>query len=175
MSKRENSFKFSHDKYFRAVTFDEFRETVKDIDGIVRSNNKRIESVILTCEDFETYQYSTVTFISDEIGEVLKRRKEYLIDEFNQEVWDKSYRVSVWMGDQGESPSFAVRLTVDRTADAKRLIFSGYSLDDNTHDRITEKYRRFGGFSYRLGNGMGKISDFNFNMGMKLTGINLSR
>jgi len=172
MDREKYSLKFSHDKYFKAVSFDEFRKTATDLDEIVRGNRGGVETIIVTCEDPTTCNYSTTPFWSEEIEEALSHRKEYSLDKFTPEVWDRSYDVQLTIRLPNDKEPFMVCASVDKTADNKRLKFYGQALDKQTHGEIMERYHNRS-MSYRLGDGMGKISGFNMTMGQRLTGIKL--
>ena len=168
----EYRFRFSHDKHFRAVTFGQFESTAESLDGIVRRNREGAESKIITCEDRNTYNYSTVTFDSEEIETALKNRKEYGLDNLALDVWERSYNVGINITVPNSNEPFMVCASIDKTADSNRLKFHGQWLDKQTYSEIMQRFH-YGNLFHKLGDGMGKISDFNMAMGHRLTGINI--
>ena len=166
----EHGFRFSHDKRFKRVSFEEFLGIARELCEIVASVRSSADIEVVIAEDHTTYNYTTTTFWSDEIWEALKQRKVYSIDELTQEVWDRSFNVQVILKDEKDPKQFMICVSCDKYADAKRLKFYGQCLDERTHQRVVSKFRR-SSLSHGIGDGMGKISDFNMMMGEKLTGI----
>jgi hypothetical protein len=166
----QEGFRFSHDKRFKRVSFDEFLATAKSLCQIVSEYRGTVDIEVLTAEDHTTYNYTTTTFWSDEIEEALKNRKRYTFDELTQEVWDRSFNVQVTLLDEQDPKPFMICVSCDKYADAKRMIFYGQCLDEETHRAVVNEFRR-SSFSYGIGDGMGKISNFDMVMGLRLTGM----
>ncbi|MDP3725697.1 MAG: hypothetical protein Q8R36_00695 [bacterium] len=172
---REDGFRFSHNKRFKIVSFEEFLATARTLCDTVSAIRSSVDIEVVTAEDHETYNYTTTTFWSEEIREALEKRKQYSLDELTQEVWDRSFDVQVSLKtvrDEQNPEPFMVCVSCDKYADAKRMKFYGQCLDERTHQEVVNKFRRWS-LSHGIGDGMGKISTFNMIMGQSLTGIRL--
>ena len=128
-----NEFRFSHDKRFKRVSFEEFLEIARELCEIGASVRSSADAEVITAEDNTTYNYTTTTFLSDEIKEALKQRKRYSLDELTQEVWDRSFDVQVTLKDEKDPKPFMICVSCDKYADAKRVKFYGQCLDEITH------------------------------------------
>lgn len=169
----DNGFKFSHDKRFRKVSFGEFLATAQALCQTVSDSRNTVDIEVVTAEDHMTYNYTTTTFLSDEIEDALKNRKRYTLGELTQEVWDRSFDIQITLRDEQDEKPFMICVSCDKHADAKRMKFYGQCLDEETCRVVVSKFCR-ATFSYGIGDGMGKISNFNMAMGSSLTGIRLS-
>lgn len=167
---KEDGFRFSLDKRFRKVRFEEFEGVAIKLFDVVLQTLGRMDVSVITAEDHETYNYTTTTFWSDEIEEALKKRKQYTWDQFTREVWDRSYDVQV---DFQFGRSW-ISLSCDKHAEDRRMFFYAQSLDERTRSEILKRFRKRS-LWYDVGDGMHKISTFNMIMGMKLTGWSLPR
>ncbi|KKS57822.1 MAG: hypothetical protein UV22_C0012G0028 [Parcubacteria group bacterium GW2011_GWA2_42_35] len=169
----QDGFRFSHDKRFWAVSFEEFLATASALCQIVSSRRNTLNIEVVTAEDYTTYNYTTTTFLLDE-DEI--ERKRYMLDELTQEVWDRSFNVQVTLRDEQDSKPFMICVSCDKYADRKRMKFYGQCLDEDTCHVVISKFRH-ATLSRGIGDGMGKISNFNLMMGLmmgqKLTGIRL--
>lgn len=168
----KDGFRFSHDKRFKKVSFDEFLTMAKSLCQTVSEHRSAVDIEVVTAEDHTTYNYTTTTFWSDEIEEALKNRKHYTLDELTREVWDRSFDIQVTLRDEQDSKPFMICISCDKYADAKRMMFYGQCLDEETHYAIVNEFR-CSSFSHSIGDGMGKISNFNMAMGSRLMGIRL--
>lgn len=164
----EDGFRFSHDKRFKKVSFGEFLATANALYKTVSNRRSTADIEVVTAEDHTTYNYTTTTFWSDKIEEALKNRKRYTLDELTQEVWDRSFDVQVTLLDEQDPKPFMICVSCDKYADAKRMMFYGQCLGEETHRAVVNEFRR-ASLSHGIGNGMGKISDFNLAMGLRLT------
>ena len=166
--------RFSHDKESGEVSFEEFLKTVRALHETVSGARSSVEVEVLTAEDLTTYNYTTVSYGSDEITEALKQRKRYSLDELSQEVWGRSFNIEVFWTDKQDPEPFMICVSCDKRAEAARIMFYGQVLDEETHDRVVAKFRRSSFLrGIRIGDGFGKPSAFNMAMGRRLTGIKL--
>lgn len=166
----KDGFRFSRDKRFKKVSLDEFLATAKSLCQTVSEHRSTMDIEVVTAEDRVTYNYTTTTFWSGEIEEALGNRKHYTLDELTQEVWDRSFNVQVTLRDEQDFRPFMICVSCDKHADVKRMKFYGQCLNEETHRAVVNEFSR-PSFSYSIGDGMGKISNFNMRMGQKLTGI----
>jgi len=170
MREDKSQFRFSYDQRFRKVSFGKFLKIARELCEAVVSIRNSVDITVITSEDHRTYDYSTVTFMSDEITEALKGRKEYPFDRFTQNVWDRSFNVQVTLKDKKDPKPFMICLSCNKHADAKRIMFYGQCLDETTYQRVVSKFRH-PTLLYSIGEGFEKSSDFNVAMGRRLVGM----
>ena len=170
--KQRDGFRFSRDKRFRKVSFEEFLSTAKRLHETIAATCSTASVEVFTAEDFSTYNYTTVTFWSEEIRTILEQKKKYALDELTREVWDRSLDVQITWRDEKNQKSFMICMSCDKYADIRRIRFYGQGLDEKTYDTVNRNFRRTS-WSYGISDGRGKISDFNMLMGQRLTGIRL--
>lgn len=166
----QDGLRFSRDKRFKRVSFEEFLATARALCETVSAVRSSLDTRVVTAEDHTTYNYSTVTFLSKERMEALGNRKHYSLDELTQDVWDRSFDVRVILRDEHDPRPFMICVSCDKYDDAKRMKFYGQCLDGRTYQQVVDGFRR-SSFSHRIGDGMSKISTFNMVMEARLTGI----
>jgi len=153
----EHNFRFSHDKRLKGVSFNEFLKTARELCEAVVSVRSSVDITVLTCEDDTTYNYSTSSFASVEHSKAIKNRKSYTLDEFTEEVWDRSLNAQLTLKDQEDPKPFMICLSCDMCADAKSMKFYGQCLDGTTYQAIVSKFRS-PTLSYGIGDGYSKVS-----------------
>lgn len=160
-----DSLRFSRDKRFgRKVTFAEFLENATKLVAIVQDIRPSVKVEVLTCEDGRTYNFSTVTFDTEEAEEALQNRRSYTLAQFSEEVWGRSFNVDLIIKDDSDANPFMICLSCDRCADAGRAIFYGQCLDQGTHDQILTAFAEQS-LTYKIGDGFPKMSPFNLMYG----------
>ena len=150
-----DEFRFSHDRYFGRFGLDEFKRTAEELESIVNVSRSHVDSFVLTCEDQDTYDWSKVSFIMDLVDKALEQRKKYFLKEFNQEIWDRSFRSQLTMAVDNQK-DFRVNLIHDK-GEENRLFFYGGGLDNRTYKNIMNRFHKRG-WLYRLSNGRGNPS-----------------
>lgn len=166
----EHGFRFSHDKRFNKVSFQEFLATARALSHTVSTHRSSVDVKIITAEDHTTYDYTTTTFWWDVIEEALKSRKRYSVDDLTQEVWGRSFDVQLTLRDKQDPKPFMICMSCDKHAAAKRIQFFGQGLDEQTYQAVVGEFRR-SSLSHSIGDGTRKISNFNLAMGSGLTGV----
>ncbi len=167
-----DGFRFSHDKWLGKVSFEDFLTTAKKLAEIVFNSRSTANTEVSTAEDRATYNYTTVTFFSDEVTEGMKNKKSYTLDELTQEIWNRSFDVRMSLFDDKDSKPFMICISCDKYADARRIRFYGQCLDEKTYQDVTEEFYH-SSFWYKLGDGYSKPSLFNQAIGSKLSGMHL--
>lgn len=150
-----NEFRFSHDKLFGIFKLEQFKRTAKELESIINASRSHVDSFVLTCEDEDTYDWSKVSFIMDLVDKALEQRKKYFLREFNQEIWDRSFRSQLTMAVDNQK-DFRVSLIHDK-GEENRLFFYGRGLDEGTYNSIMGRFHKRG-LLYRLGDGHEKPS-----------------
>lgn len=164
--------RFSRDKRFLLrLTFDEFLVAATQLTNLVLERQPGALLEILTCEDMSTYNYSTVTFWSDEVTEALKARRSYSLGELSPEIWKRTFKIEMAIRDPSVREPFVIWLTVDRHADPRRLGFY-YQCVGNALEADLARFKR-PSLLFGIGDGHPKSSDFNLNFGQRITGISL--
>jgi hypothetical protein len=173
-----DEFRFSVNKRLGKVSFDEFDRTAKslvDLVSLARANAvvERSTSVeVLTCEDRDTYNWSTVTFWHEDTEERLSQRESYSLDALTEEVWRRSLSISICIRDKAGPEPFMITLSCDKVAEANRMVFYGQALDYDTCDKVVQEFKK-PTLRYSIGDGWSKPSTFNFIAGQAITGIRL--
>lgn len=162
--------RFSRDKRWGKVSFEEFRRTAEALYGMVAAIRPSVCPEIITCEDKKTYEYSTVTFGLPGVDEALKKRKSYSLSELTEEIWERSFNVQLTLKDEKDPQPFMICLTCDRYDDPKRMRFYGQCLDSATQTRMFETFAQ-ATLNYKIGDGYSKPSDFNRVVGAGLARI----
>ncbi|MHB1118296.1 MAG: hypothetical protein ACYCZ7_02110 [Minisyncoccota bacterium] len=171
MNTSKDGFRFSHDHRFGAVSYIEFLVMARLLCQTVSKYRDTVDIDVLTAEDSTTYNYTTTTFLSDDVEKALENRKCYTLDELTREVWDRSFHVKLVLRDE-KTQSFMVCISCDKFADAKRLRFYGQCLDEATHYALVNKFHH-ASLSHGIGNGGTRVSTFNMIMLARLTGMRL--
>jgi len=167
------SFQFSHDKYFKKVSLDEFLSTIDSISSLLKNNEQdvSIEKKITTVEDNQTYNLRHMTFIpTDEDFWGREETHDYSLEELDEKLWNKCWELDCYIN----SDNGSVRLTVDREEGPKRLLFRGNHLNPDIKKKIMNKYHRIG-LTYKLGDGQSLISKYNYEFGCLITGMPYGR
>ncbi len=170
---QQDGFRFSHDKRFRRVSYKEFLATAQALSKTVSEHRQDLTVNILTAEDHTTYDYTTVTFDTDEVHEVLRGRKHYTLSELTPTVWNRAFDVQVTLYDKKDEQPFMISLSCDRYADDKRMLFYGQCLDEAVLHAVLNQFRRRA-LWYGLGDGVSPCSTFNMLVGAHLAGTRLS-
>lgn len=164
--------RFSRDKrFFLRVTFDEFLAAATQLTNLVRERQPGALLEILACEDTNTYNYSTVTFWSDEATEALKARKSYSFGELSPQIWERALKIQMAIRDPSIREPFVIWLSVDRYAEPRRLGFYYQCVSDSLEADLARFKRP--SLLFGIGDGYSKPSDFNFGFGQRITGISL--
>lgn len=167
-------FRFSRDKrYLSQITFAEFSQAAALLTKMTKAARPNASVEILTTEDAHTHQYSHVTFMADEVTEAMKGRKSYTLDEFTDEVWNRSMSAQLTLKDDTDPQPFMLCLSLDRQDEPRSMKFYGQAVEQELTDRIHEIFSRPSTF-YSIGDGYPKPSAFNLAFGLHLTGIRLS-
>ncbi len=161
--------RFSRDKRWGKVSFEEFKRTAEALYALVTSARPSVSAEILTCEDGVTYSWSTVTFDLPGMDEALKERKSYQLSGLTKEIWERSFDVQLTLKDKEDAQPFMICLSCDCYADPKRMRFYGQCLDSATRTRMFETFAR-PTYSHKIGDGYSKISEFN-----RVVGVGLAR
>lgn len=168
------SFQFSHDKYLKKVSLDEFLSTIDSIVNILKNNdnNATVEKKVVTVEDNSTYNHRHITFImpTDHFLYEEEVTHDYSFEELDEKLWSKCWELDCYI----KSDNGNVRLNVDREEGPKRLIFDGNNLVPEVKDKIMKKYHGMG-LAYKIGDGRSLISKYNYEFGCLITGMPYGR
>ena len=157
----KSMFRFSYDKHFGGWSYEDFMMRANLLEKIVKETRHDIESKILTCEDKNTYNWSTVSFAMDEVRDNLSNRKEYNLQNIDKSIWSRSLDVSHFMNIPNDKNYFMINLSLDKVAEKNRLMFYGQGVDEETLQNIGNKFYKTNRLVYSLGDGFPKTSDFN--------------
>ncbi len=167
-------FRFSREKRLMlgTITFADFISAARTLTALVEEYRPAASVEVLTCEDFMTYQWSTVTFSTEKASAALTRRRSYLFDEFDHEVWCRSLEVGIYIKDKEDPRPFMIALSCDKHGDDKRMFFYGQAVDADLYKEIG-RFRR-PNLYFGIGDGYHRSSLFNFRVGEQVTGIKLT-
>lgn len=161
-------FRFSHEKmpegFLRRTpnfTYQEFRDNVMALYGAVQSIQP-VNAEIISIEDLDVYRWSTVTTISDDKTEAMKKRITTPLSDLDENLWNRAFGIELNMQ---AKDLFMICLAQDRHAEPEKLFFYGQDVDGKTYKRVMEMFHKEGS-SYVLGNGRHKISEFNAALAM---------
>ena len=156
----DDMFRFSQDRRFGNVSFEIFLKCAHHLSDLVLSNKSSVDISVITCEDRVTYNYSTVTFFSDEVSEALKNRKRYSFSDLDIQVWMRSYDVQFTILEKVNSKPFMICLSCDKYRDSSRTFFYGQYVEEPLHREILEQFAK-PSLLYGIGDGYRKISKLN--------------
>lgn len=167
-------FRFSRNhRFFMPTTYDEYVQTAQRLITLVQFRRKEASAVILTCEDSNTYQYSNVTFLADEVTDALENRKSYTLEQFSLDIWRRSMDIQLTLNDATNPEPFMITLSCDKQGDARSMKLYGQNVDSDLFQAIVKEFAQ-PTFFYSIGDGYSKPPAFNMKVGEKLTGIRLS-
>jgi hypothetical protein len=164
--------RFSRRKRFRKVSYNDFCETALYLNFLAEAKFRKHSVKVRTAQDRETYNYTTVSFASDEVQKALAKRIEYTLPQFDEYAWKRSLSVELVVKDP--ATSMMIVLTCDKVADPKSLVFYYQDVGAELSNRIRDAFGR-PGFLHSIGDGIPKVSDFNAEFGRELTGLDLRR
>jgi hypothetical protein len=126
---------------------------------------------ILTCEDLVTYKFSQVSFVTDEVTEIMSRRKSYKLHDLSAKVWRRSLKVELLITSPTK-PRFSLWLIYDKSSNPRHLMFSGSGESAGLVEDMEGFKFRAGPF-IRITDGFPLPSRFNYKYGSQFTGQRL--
>jgi len=152
-------FRFSRDKrFYSRVQFEEFAQTAAVIAGMTKAARSNSRMEILTTEDAYTHRYPRV-----------KGRKSYTLEEFTEEVWNRSMSAQLTLIDDTDSEPFLICLSLDKQDNPRSMKFYGQAVEQKLVDCICDMFSQ-PSFFWSVGDGYSWPLDF---FGQRLTGMRL--
>ncbi len=112
----DSSMRFSLDRRlpFGAIPFSDFRSYARYLVWVTQGLRPGVTAEVLTCEDEETYRYSTVTIWDERVTQALLNRKRYPIGDLTREIWERSLKVEVHITHPDSGDHFMLTVSCDR-------------------------------------------------------------
>lgn len=151
--------RFSRSRRIGTVTHVNFLRTAQELVDIIREFAPNNNVKVFTCEDKNTYNFSTVTTLDDEVRRAHRQRKTYRLEKLDKDVWDRSLKVEFRILVNRNRMS-CVWLICDLVAAPHRLIFHTQNLSPQAEQAVNDEFYHSSLF-WKLGNGHSHSSDFN--------------
>ncbi len=137
-SKMSEHLYFHSKKRFGVISYDEFMGLAQKLVTLCEKHTNKREVEIVTCEDPMTYEYAHAAYEASEAEAYLSNRKEYQLEDFTVEMWQRSLDVMMVIRTYHENNSLCIAFSCDRSAGSKRLEFYGQNM---SRDLIQEVRR----------------------------------
>ncbi len=170
----DSSMRFSLDRRlpFGAIPFSDFRSYARYLVWVTQGLRPGVTAEVLTCEDEETYRYSTVTIWDERVTQALLNRKRYPIGDLTREIWERSLKVEVHITHPIVATTSCSRSPATGAPTGGASSFTGNS----SAKRCATKWRGSlprGSILYRRATARSMTSDFNLEFSQAATGISL--
>ena len=152
--------RFSIDNLLKPVSFKQYKKNAERLESSLKEIYPDLSSKILITTNGRDYHTGgSVTIDALEAEEARKRRQEYSLDEFNENLWNKSFRTDLIITDEQDDNSYMVSMLNEKRS-PKSLFFYGQQLDEKSKD-ILQDFKRTNLFQ-KLGDGFPQTSYFSF-------------
>jgi len=161
--------RFSIDNLLKPVSYKQYKENAEKLESSLKDIYPDLSSkILLTTNERDYNGWGSVTAIVPEAEEAMQRRQEYSLDEFNKNLWNKSYRRELIIKDEKDENNYMITLT-NETRKPKSLDFYGQQLDENSK-QILQDFKKTN-LLQKLGDGYPKTSNFSLTEGKQKSNI----
>lgn len=165
-------FRFSRDKRFHSrISFEEFMQAAIMLVAMTKKARPSASVEILTTEDSRTHRHSQATFEADEVADALKGRKSYSLEEFTDDIWNRSMSVQLTLRDIEDPKPFMICLSHDKDQ-MQSIKFYGQDVEQE-HVQLIRNTFSSPSFFYKVGDGYSKPSAPILAFGQCLTDLHL--
>jgi len=153
MSKR-----FNIKNFWKPVSFNQFGDTALNLRSSLERINPNISSrLLLTIDKCDYDGWGSLTIITPETDLARKRRRECALEDLNEDLWNMSHKVGLYIKNPAIETPYMVSLSVEER-DPKSMHFYAQCLDDNSQ-AVFDSFRKTKTFQ-RLGDDYLKPSGF---------------
>lgn len=152
--------RFSIDNLLKPVSFKQYKKNAEKLESSLKEIYPDLNSkILLTTNGRDYYGWGSVTWDCPEAEEARKRRQEYSLDEFNENLWNNSFRTDLIITDEQNDNSYMVSMLNEKRS-PKSLFFYGQQLDKKSKNILKEFKKP--GILQKTGDGFPETSYFSF-------------
>lgn len=155
------------------IRLSDYKALARSLEESLAKTSHNIEgrTLLFTNHD-DYYNYSGITVPSREVEDAFKRREEIDLSELTDEIWKKSYDVTLSLKDTDSSQdSYMITLSCERKAPYVISVY-GQGLDQLSYSILSRLQYQRGFFQY-IGDGMESITREDRWASLALTEIDL--
>lgn len=142
MRKEDDGFIFEKTKLIGNIDYKEFISFGRDLQKIIIPSVKGLESKIKTAQSGLEHAAVNSHFLNKENVDICRNLPEYLTEEFDSSLWDKSLNVSLYFKNTDNwSKSFLILLNYDLQT-PRSLEFYGHGVPSDLKKEILTNFKK---------------------------------
>ncbi|MBS3070822.1 hypothetical protein J4407_00790 [Candidatus Pacearchaeota archaeon] len=145
--------RFSIDNFLLPISFEQFEETASILDISMNGVNPNTTSELFLTTNKEDYEVCSLTIFDSRVEEALNRRERHSLENFNKDLWKKSFETELIIKDNTITDPYTVFLSV-RRREPRIMKFYASSLDERSQE-VFDSFKKARWFQ-RIGNSYSK-------------------
>lgn len=129
--------RFTRDKRIIPVSFNDFMQAARTLNSIVVHGHPTA-TMEITVRERHRQNHPHVSKISDQTCDGDSVERKYKIDEFNAEVWNRSYWAEMSASDEQDKPPLMVTMRHSKGEKPQSIVFYAQNIGEKMEEEICD-------------------------------------